>query len=266
MSALEVRAVPMLRDNYGWLISAPGSRRAAVVDPSEAAPVLAAAEAAGLELVAALATHHHLDHVGGVLELVAARPGLEVLGFGPDAARLPGLTRALADGEAFEVAGLRGRVLAVPCHTRGHVAYAFEGAGRPTLLFTGDTLFAAGCGRFFEGTADDMHRALATLARFADDTAIFCGHEYTESNLRFAASVEPSNPAIARKAEEVRALRGAGRPSVPTRLGEERAYNPFLRLAAPELVASLLRARPEASLEDEVEVLRELRALKDAFV
>lgn len=258
---MRVVPVPLLRDNYGWLLIDEASGVAAIVDPAEAAPVLAAAEREGVALAAILNTHHHWDHTGGNLELLAALPALEVVGWAEDAARIPGITRAVGEGDEVRVGGLVGRVLPVPCHTSGHVAYLFGDA-----LFSGDTLFAGGCGRFFEGTAAQMYRALyEVLGPLPEDTRIFCGHEYTEGNLRFAQSLEPESPAVREKLAEVKRLRAEGRPTVPTTLGEERGYNPFLRVAAPELQAAVRRARPEVDLGDPVAILGALRSLKDSF-
>ncbi|MCK6546438.1 hydroxyacylglutathione hydrolase [Myxococcota bacterium] len=258
---MRVVAVPMLQDNYGWLVVDETSNRAAIVDPAEDEPVLAAVAREGVELVAVLATHHHYDHVGGVEALWDRVRGLEVYGWGADAERIPRLTRPLAEGDTITLGALTGRVAAVPCHTKGHVAYLFEDA-----LFSGDTLFAAGCGRFFEGTAREMYHALYdVIGALPDATRVFCGHEYTVKNLEFAASLEPSNTAIAAKAVEVRARRALGAPSVPTTLGEERTYNPFLRVAAPELRASVAAARPDVDLADPIAVLAAVRAMKDVF-
>lgn len=258
---MRVVAVPMLQDNYGWLVVDEASKRAAIVDPAEPEPVLAAVAREGVALVAVLATHHHFDHVGGVEALCDHVPGLEVYGWGADAERIPRLTRPLAAGDAIAIGALRGRVVAVPCHTRGHVAYLFDDA-----LFSGDTLFAAGCGRFFEGTARDMYHALYdVLGALPDATRVYCGHEYTSKNLEFAASLEPTNAAIATKAAEVRDLRAGSLPSVPTTLGEERTYNPFLRVSSPELVASVAARRPGVDLADPIAVLAAVRALKDDF-
>lgn len=255
-----VEIVPLLSDNYGYLV-ADEAGEAAIVDPAEAEVVLAAAHQHQLRLTTVLATHHHGDHVGGNLELAARIPGLRIVGYAPDRDRIPGLTEALSPGDQVRVGQLRGQLLAVPCHTRGHVAYHFGRA-----LFTGDTLFAAGCGRFFEGDAAQMYQALhQVFGALPDDTLVYCGHEYTQNNLRFAASLEPNNPAIVAAAQRAAELRAAGRPTIPTTLGEERGYNPFLRVRAPELLASVRRAQPEIDAADPVAVLGAVRAMKDHF-
>ncbi len=260
MTTPRIEIVPLLSDNYGYLL-ADETGEAAIVDPAEAEVVLAAAHQHQLRLTTVLATHHHGDHVGGNLELAARIPGLRIVGYAPDRERIPGLTEALSPGDGVRVGQLRGELLAVPCHTRGHVAYHFGRA-----LFTGDTLFAAGCGRFFEGDAAQMYQALhQVFGALPDDTLIYCGHEYTQNNLRFAASLEPKNPAIDAAAQRAAELRAAGRPTVPTTLGAERSYNPFLRVRSPELVASVQRAHPGLDLTDPVVVLGAVRAMKDHF-
>ncbi len=247
--------VPVLRDNYSYLLVDRG--RAIAVDPGEAAPVIAALEVNDLELVAVLATHHHADHVGGIGELRALLPRLSVFGSEPD--RIPEVTHPVAPGAKIEVLGVTGEVLDVHCHTRGHVAYRFG-----DVLFTGDTLFAGGCGRFFEGDARDMRAAFDTLLALPLGTQIFCGHEYTVKNLEFALTIEPDNRAIAAKLEDARARRALGQPTVPTTLAEELTYNPFLRSSRPELCEAVAR-KTEERPRDGVETLAALRRLKDQF-
>jgi hydroxyacylglutathione hydrolase len=226
---MQLEIVPCLSDNYAYVLRVPGSAHAVVVDASEAAPVRAALEKMGLGLLAILSTHHHHDHVGGNEELKKEYPGARVFGFGSDRGRLPGLTDALDDGQRFELGGLGFRALHIPGHTLGAVAYVVDDA-----VFTGDTLFVAGCGRLFEGTPAQMYESLnEKLGSLPDATEVFCGHEYTAKNLEFAAHLEPSNAAVRAKAERVARLRAAGKPTVPSTIGEERDTNPFLRVQSP---------------------------------
>lgn len=227
----EVSFIPAFKDNYIWLLTR--GRRAFVVDPGEAAPVLARLAADGLDLEGILITHHHADHQGGVAEL-KSRFDPEV--YAPAKESITGGTRLLSGGETVDVLGEPLEVIAVPGHTRGHVAYA--GRGR---LFCGDTLFGAGCGRLFEGTPAQMAESLARLAALPDTTLVYCAHEYTEMNLRFALAVEPDNPALQERVVKVAALRAAGLPSVPSTLADEKATNPFLRCAEPAVIAAGLR-------------------------
>lgn len=257
--SLEIVPLPQLADNYAYLVFDRLSGRALVVDAAEAGVVLAAVSERQLKLEAVLSTHHHPDHVGGNLELSSAVPGLRIFGAAIDRARIPGLTDPVEDGGALQVIGQTAELRYVPCHTRGHATYRFGSA-----LFTGDTLFVGGCGRFFEGSATDMYRALyEVIGSLPDETLIYCGHEYTEKNLDFALTLEPGNAALHAKRAEARALRRAGRPTVPSRLGEERAYNPFLRARSPELMASVAELAPETALSDAAAVLGAVRALKD---
>ncbi len=254
---MSIHVLPQLRDNYAYLVVSDG--QAAVVDPAEAELVIDAVEALGVPLVAIWNTHHHFDHTGGNEVLAQHYPGIQIVGPAKESSQIPGLTRAVQAGDLVALGDKAARVLDVGCHTRGHLAYAWQGA-----LFSGDTLFAAGCGRFFEGTADDMYRALyQVLAQLPDETLLYCGHEYTENNLLFAASLEPEHPAVLRKLEQVRRLRAQGEPSVPTTLGEERAYNPFLRVHEASLQHAVRTRRPEVA--GPVATLAALRALKDVW-
>ena len=259
---MDVVPVPQLADNYAYLLIEPTTGDAAVVDCAEAAPVLDEVRRRGVRLRAALATHHHFDHVGGNLDLQAKLPDLRVFGSADDAPRIPGITDQLRDGDPVAVGALRARVILIPAHTSGHVAYHF-----PTerAVFTGDTLFAGGCGRLFEGDAAQMMASLGRLAELPDDTRVYCGHEYTEKNLRFATGLEPGNRALAKKLDAVVALRREGRPTVPSTIGEEKATNPFLRTASPELAASVHRQVPGIPAGDEVALFAAVRALKDRY-
>lgn len=232
--------VPILKDNYAWLLTEEASGAVGLVDPAEEGPLIAAIEARGGRLDTIFLTHHHADHVAAA-ETLRARFGARVVGAAADMARLPRLDLAVNEGERVPFGATHAEVLFVPGHTRGHIAYYFPRGG---VLACGDTLFSLGCGRLFEGTAEEMFASLRKLAALPDDTLVCCGHEYTESNLRFALSVDPDNPALRRRAAEIAAARAAGRPTVPSRLGEEKACNPFLR--APDVATFAgLRARKD---------------------
>src|SRR2546427_830834 len=259
---VEIVPVPQLADNYAYLLIDPASREAAVVDCAEAAAILAEAERRGARLTAVLATHHHFDHVGGNPDLLAALPGLRVYGSADDAPHIPGITHRVRDGDPVQVGPLQGRAIMIPAHTSGHVAYHFPSV---RAVFTGDTLFAAGCGRLFEGDAAQMVASLAKLAALPDDTRVYCGHEYTEKNLRFAAMLEPGNRTLAAKLAAVQALRGEGKFTVPSTIGEEKATNPFLRIDSPELAASVRARISDLPPGDPVALFAAVRALKDRF-
>lgn len=260
---MQVVPVAQLSDNYAYLVIDDAAGVAGVVDVAEADSVLAAARAAKAEIIAILSTHHHFDHVAGNLDLIAAlsNPNLKVYGYAADATRIPGLTDRLDDGQTLELGGLSVRALFIPAHTRGHLAYYFPEQG---CVFTGDTLFAGGCGRLFEGDAAQMMGSLAKLAELPDETLVYCGHEYTQKNLEFAAMLEPGNERIAARRREVDALLAQGRPSVPTTIALEKATNPFLRSRVEELRRSVLRHVPDAG-SDDVAIFAATRALKDQF-
>lgn len=258
---MDVVPIPQLADNYAYLIADTATREAAVVDCAEASPVLEAARARGIWITTVLATHHHFDHVGGNEDLLAALPGLHVYGSGADSARIPGITHHVQDGDAVTVGRLAARVILIPAHTSGHVAYHFPAE---RAVFTGDTLFAGGCGRLFEGDAAQMMSSLAKLAALPDETLVYCGHEYTEKNLRFAVTLEPGNQPLVGKLARVEALRRRGEPTVPSTIADERATNPFLRVGSPELAASV-HARMPGVGDDPVAIFAAVRTLKDHF-
>jgi hydroxyacylglutathione hydrolase len=255
---MKLVALPAFADNYIWMLH--DGARAVVVDPGDAAPVQAALDQLGLELAAILVTHHHPDHVGGV---DALRPRLLGPVFGPAREAIPAPCTALQDGDQIDVLGLRFAVLDVPGHTAGHIAYAQLDAGAAPLLFCGDTLFSAGCGRLFEGTPEQMSHSLARLAALPADTRVCCTHEYTMSNLRFAAAVEPGNAARAAYEQRCSALREADQPTLPSSIGLECQVNPYLRCSEPEVVASALAQG--ATGADPVAVFAALRAWKNRF-
>jgi len=254
---LQVAPIPAFEDNYIWLLRESGRTSVAVVDPGDEEPVLAALAEAGLELAAILITHHHQDHTGGLQELKAAFPRIEVVA--PADRRIPGVTRVVGEGAEVAVPGLatRFRVLDVPGHTASHIAYLGDGA-----LFCGDTLFAAGCGRVFDGTFEQLAASLERIAALPPETLVYCAHEYTLANLGFARWVEPESAALAEREARARALRAQARPTVPSRLAEELATNPFLRTRVPQVKAAAERAagRPLASA---AEVFTALRRWKD---
>ena len=230
---LQVVAVPAFTDNYIWLVHDEASGETAVVDPGDAAPALAEAQRRGWTVTQVWNTHHHWDHSGGNIAMKEAT-GCTVSG--PAAENIPGRDVALLEGSELRIGDHAGRVMEIPGHTLGHVALIFE-ADR--IAFVGDTLFAMGCGRLFEGTAQQMRGSLQRLAELPEDTALYCGHEYTLANGRFAAHAEPGNGAIARRLEEVAQLRAAGKITLPTTVAQERETNPFVRASSWEEFARL---------------------------
>lgn len=255
---MKIMQIPLLRDNYGYLLVCEKTNSAAIVDPSEAEPVMTRVTQEKNNLKAILNTHHHRDHTGGN-EGLLAHQRLEVYGHKSDHGRIFGLTHGVDEGDEIEVGELHGKVLFIPGHTTGHVAYLFD-----NNLFCGDTLFTAGCGRLFEGTPEQMHGSLKKLMVLPDNTKVYCGHEYTENNLRFAMTVEPKNPKLASRLERVQALRARGLPTVPATVEEEKQTNPFLRWDSAEIQANLRAGAPDLK-SDPVAVFARIRKLKDAF-
>ena len=241
---MRIIPVPCLKDNYAYLVVCGDTGFAAVVDPSESAPVLDAVQREAVDLKAIWNTHHHHDHVGGNQEVCAARAGLEVVAHASDRGRVPAQTRFAQEGDRLTLGSLRASIVHNPGHTSGAISFHVEGA--PGVLFTGDTMFGAGCGRLFEGTPADMFTSLGKLTGFAPDTRVYCGHEYTVSNLKFAAAAEPDNPAVEERRLRAEAARARGEPTVPFTVADELATNPFVRAGS-------------------VERLGELRAWKDRF-
>ena len=250
---VSITAIPLFSDNYCWLVkSATGLL---LVDAADASPCLSALPSSS-PLAAVLTTHHHRDHSGGNAEVAAAHRSAAIVGGAAEEGRVPALTLAVAGGEVLHFAGLEVRVLATPCHTRGHVCFYLPAA---RAVFTGDTLFLGGCGRFFEGGAETMHASLARLAALPPDTRVFCGHEYTAENLRFCASVEPGNAATAARLAEALRLRAAGLPTVgAATIADELATNVFLRAAVPAVAAAVGGGSA-------IEVLAALRERKNSF-
>src|ERR1043166_8000831 len=255
---MKIIQIPLLRDNYGYLILCPKTNTATIIDPSEAEPVLRRVEQENVNLEAILNTHHHRDHTGGNEGLLAKQP-LKVYGSKTDLGRIPGLTDGVEEGDEIQIGELCGKVLFIPGHTTGHVAYLFGNS-----LFCGDTLFTAGCGRLFEGTPEQMQVSLKKLMALPDNTKVYCGHEYTESNLRFAMSIEPKNPKLASRFERVQGLRSRGTPTVPSTMEEEKQTNPFLRWDSKELQATVKSVNPNTAL-DPVSVFAAVRKMKDSF-
>lgn len=243
---MNLSALPVFTDNYIWILH--DGAQALVVDPGEAASVQAALDAQGLQLAGILVTHHHPDHVDGLAEL---RPRLRGPVYGPAREKIPTPFVPLVAGDVVSLMGLSFEVLEVPGHTAGHIAYLHRPADAAPILFCGDTLFSAGCGRLFEGTPAQMYDSLSQLAALPGETRVCCAHEYTLANLRFAAAVEPGNAAIAAHTAWCMDERAAGRATLPSTVARERAINPFLRCAEPEVTASALAhgaasAQPQA--------------------
>ncbi|HEY1326436.1 MAG TPA: hydroxyacylglutathione hydrolase [Casimicrobiaceae bacterium] len=251
--------IPAFADNYIWLIG--NGKRAAVVDPGDAAPVLSLLERTGVTLSAIVATHHHGDHVGGVPRLVER---FDVPVFGPAHESIPRRTHALREGDEIDLPGLdvRLRVLDIPGHTAGHIAYVGDVDG--PVVFCGDTLFAAGCGRLFEGTPQQMWDSLSKLARLDERTRVYCGHEYTLANLRFAQAVEPGSDALRTRVARDSATRDEGKPTVPSTIADERATNPFLRADLPQVRAAA-QAHAGRAIDGAVDSFAVLRQWKNGF-
>lgn len=259
---MRILPVPCFRDNYAYLVIDDDTDTAAIVDPGEAAPVLAAVEAAGTTLVAIWATHHHPDHVGGVKDLLAADPSLAVVGHHSDRERIPQITQAVGDGDSVTLGSRTARIIHNPGHTSGAISFWIEAEH---AVFTGDTLFGAGCGRMFEGTPPQMQASLAKLAALPEATKVYFGHEYTASNLKFAAAVEPESAAVAARAAAVAAAREADRPTTPSLLADERATNPFLRVDDPVVAAAAVAHDATTDPDDPAAVFGALRRWKDSF-
>ena len=262
---LTVVPVPAFKDNYLWLVSRGDD--ALVVDPGDAGPVERALADRRLTLRAILLTHHHADHVGGVRALLDARRGREPIVYGPAGEAIDGVAKPLREGDRIDVEplGLSFDVLDVPGHTRGHIAYvSIAGPDAAPLLFCGDTLFAAGCGRLFEGTAEEMHASLSKLAALPTTTRVYCAHEYTLSNLRFASAVEPDSAPLARRVADANATRARGEPTLPSTIGLERETNPFLRSGEPAVRAAAADHEPGADVTP-VATFAALRRWKDVF-
>jgi hydroxyacylglutathione hydrolase len=256
MPQLKIELIPVLSDNYAYLVHEPKAGVTAVVDPPVVEPVLERLKARGWKLDLILSTHHHADHTGGNLELKQAT-GCRVAGAKADEARIPGIDLKLAEGDRFKLGEAEAQVFETPGHTSGHISYWFPDA---KALFCADTLFSLGCGRVIEGSHAQMWSSLSKLAALPDDTLVYCGHEYTQANARFALSVDPDNQALQARAAEVQRQRAAGKPTVPTTLSAERAANPFLRPSDPAI-----RKKLDMANANDAEVFAEIRRRKDRF-
>ena len=254
MSRLQICRIQVLSDNYSYLVIDTEQRTAAVVDPGAAAPVLAAAEAEGVRVVALWNTHHHFDHVGGNADVLARWPGIPVLGSAGDVGRIAELTQTFAAGDHFAFAGWQVRILGVPGHTRGHIAFYIppESTGGAAHLFSGDLIFGYSCGNVFEGTKEQMYASLSQLLELPEETLIYCGHEYTLSNRKWAAAIEPDNPDISERIAQEQP------PTVPLRLSLEKKTNHFLR-------CHLEPARRFTGKSEPAQVFAALRTHKDSF-
>jgi hydroxyacylglutathione hydrolase len=254
LSKLEIELVPCLRDNYAYLMRDEGSGLCAVVDPSEPLPVKAALERRGWKLTHILNTHHHFDHTGGNVPL-KEEFGAKVVGPGKDRERIPGIDEGVDEATNWQFGPHQVRVLEIPAHTRAHIAFIIEDAA-----FTGDTMFAMGCGRLFEGTPEMMWASLSKLARLPENTRVFCGHEYTQNNGRFALTIEPGNADLVGRMAEVDAARKKNEPTIPSTIGLEKKTNPFLRPGSPDIRRTL-----GLTGASDVAVFAEMRKRKDSF-
>jgi len=256
MPSLQIELVPLLKDNYAYLLHDKATGATAVVDPSEGKPVLAVARARGWRISHVLSTHHHWDHTGGNLEIKQATDCM-VVGPGYDYDRIPGIDAGIEEGDRLALGGAVAEILFIPGHTRGHIAFWFP---EEHAVLCGDTLFSLGCGRMFEGTAEQMWSSLDKLRRLPPETRVYCGHEYTQANARFAMTIEPLNPALVMRQRRVDEARAAGRATIPSTMAEECAANPFLRADEPAVAAAVGLAGA-----DPVAVFAEVRRRKDNF-
>ncbi|KAM6156167.1 hydroxyacylglutathione hydrolase, mitochondrial isoform 1-T1 [Rhynchocyon petersi] len=265
-AAMKVELLPALTDNYMYLLVDKDSGEAAIVDPVQPQKVLETVKKHGVKLTTVLTTHHHWDHAGGNEKLVKLQPGLKVYG-GDD--RIGALTNRVTHLSTMQIGSLSIKCLSTPCHTSGHICYFVTkpGSAEPPAVFTGDTLFVAGCGKFYEGTADEMYKALLeVLGRLPPDTRVYCGHEYTINNLKFARHVEPHNPAIQEKLAWAKEKYGIGEPTVPSTIAEEFTYNPFMRVSYSTAIFHREKSVQEHAGEtDPVTTMRAIRKEKDQF-
>lgn len=253
---LDIAIIPVLTDNYIYLIHDPVSQETAAVDPALAQPVLAVLEEKGWGLTCILNTHHHSDHTGGNLQL-KQQTGCKIIAAQEDWQRIPGIDKGVDEGDAIAIGQHKANVIATPGHTRAHIVYHFA---EDKLLFCGDTLFVMGCGRLFEGTADQLWHSLQKLKALPKETKVYCTHEYTQTNGRFALTVEPENENLQQRMLEVNRLRSSNRPTVPTTIADELACNPFFRENNPEIQTKIAMNNAPA-----LAVFSKLRQMKDRF-
>lgn len=260
---LKIEPLPAFRDNYIWLLSRHGCKQVAVVDPGEAGVVCTRLQGEQMELETILITHHHSDHTGGIHELLSQYPGVNI--YGPANERIPGVRFPLDEGACVEIEGLGVslQILEVPGHTAGHIAYYLHDDEYPAV-FCGDTLFSVGCGRLFEGTAEQLYDSLCKLSALPGNTRVFCAHEYTSNNIEFALEVTPDNQALQGHARQVRHQRKHGQPSLPSLIGLERGINPFLRVGSFDVIASV-ESMAGCRLNTPEQVFAQLRKWKDRY-
>ncbi|XKL68076.1 hypothetical protein PGB90_003567 [Kerria lacca] len=258
-NAMKVKVLPALSDNYMYLLIDQKTNEAAVVDPVDPATVIQTAYEENVFITTILTTHHHWDHAGGNVELVAKMKGKNLVVVGGDE-RVQGVSKIVKDGEELKIGSLSVKCLHTPCHTTGHICYFVTSqTSNCPIVFTGDTLFIAGCGRFFEGTAEMMNNSLnEKLARLPDETKVFCGHEYTNTNLKFAQMIEPNNIDVINKLQIVANLRQNNEPTVPSTIGEEKKINPFMRVNVKTVM-------DYAKVNDVIQVMAYIRKKKDSF-
>lgn len=263
---LELHPIPAFDDNYIWLFHKKGQTEAYVVDPGHSAPVFRYLEDNDLSLAGIFVTHHHPDHIGGIDELIKQYP---VPVYGPDSGRIKEITHPVSKDTLFEIAGYQWKVLEVPAHTRDHIAFYGESASQSPILFCGDTLFSAGCGRLFEGTPEQLLAALEQFSELPDNTQVCCAHEYTESNLLFAKAVEPNNLPLDEYSKKVQRLRQEAKPSLPSTIGTEKLINPFMRYSENKVIAAAAQAGADVSglggRLQKINVLAAIRKWKDNF-
>lgn len=260
MHDLQVILFPQLSDNYAYILQCTATGEVALVDCPDAEPMIQECERRGWTPTKVLNTHHHWDHINGNEDLLKKWPELQIYGFSGDQHRIPTMTHPVEIGDSVSVGQMQARVMASFGHTSGHIAYYFADAH---AVFCGDTMFAAGCGRLFEGTAEDMHASLQALGALPSETRVYCGHEYTASNLRFALSVDPENTDLHERTKAVQKLREEGLPTLPTTIADEWKTNPFLRVDAPAIRAAAQQAG--ADLNQPASIMGAIRKLKDSF-